>query len=517
MMRMVAAQVTAVVFMASLLVANAGVTNEDGLYCTNGVCYDPSFSESPRAVEAVSTSESDRTDDALLLRDATAAFQRALAAIHDADDADRTYLALRMGGDPQACRAQGNYGKMMRIASAVAWAASKGRAVVFSDADNWVNVDPRRCAEGGLTCYVRAPDAGASGCGAALTALMACDGTDEHFPVTVSEARVVQWSACMHQNRARLGGPKHPKGDSNLPRDPGTNTWFGTPYAKDIRLPEGSRFATAMDAATALWPDEGKPDPEAAAAVERSGVEVKRWSTMAASQLRGGYDHAAGWLAGNALAFLLLGRAGKDGGIVGGIRESVKEHVAAAHAAWAREAAADAGEHAPCAAGIHVRRGDKYRRHSEDVAAFRTHYLPAVKRVLRLDAAGEKKTGVRRVYVATDSTRLARWIESHPLHGLHYDGGGAAEAGPRLRLLVAPGTPRDAWQYGRAVGVRYDVTREALGSLRDVLLLSECARVLGNPYSAFSQASAALAVYRRAAEGKRARVTWVPFPGIDRF
>ena len=62
-----------------------------------------------------------------------------------------------------------------------------------------------------------------------------------------------------------------------------------------------------------------------------------------------------------------------------------------------------------------------------------------------------------------------------------------------------------------------DVTREALGSLRDVLLLSECARVLGNPYSAFSQASAALAVYRRAAEGKRARVTWVPFPGIDRF
>ena len=38
---------------------------------------------------------------------------------------------------------------MMRFAAAVAWAVSKGRAVVFSDADNWVNVDPRRCAEGG--------------------------------------------------------------------------------------------------------------------------------------------------------------------------------------------------------------------------------------------------------------------------------------------------------------------------------------------------------------------------------
>ena len=42
-------------------------------------------------------------------------------------------------------------------------------------------------------------------------------------------------------------------------------------------------------------------------------------------------------------------------------------------------------------------------------------------------------------------------------------------------------------------------------------------RAKAEPARADAEASAALAVYRGATEGKRARVTWVPFPGIDRF
>ena len=512
-------------------VSNAGVSLEDGRYCANGVCYNAAFSGSPAAFEPPSppptpmpaTADDDEDADARLLRDTTAAFQAALARVHDPADAQRRYLVLRMGGAPQACRAQGTWGKMMRIASAAAWAAAQPRAVVLSDADNWVNADPAACAAGGLSCYVRAPDAGASGCGAGLAALAACAGSRarERLPVTATgrdadadaDTPTVHWSACMHENQKRLGGPT----DSTLRGDRGTNTWFGTRYTGGIGLPGDGPYATALDASRALWPDRGADAAAAAAAVKRAGAELRHRRSYAAAQLYGGYDHAAGWLAGNVLGFLLLGRRrGADAGdadVVGGVQPGIRDFVAAAHAGWA----ANGDEGGPCAAGVHVRRGDKYRNRREDVEAFLTYYLPALREALADATPPAAGSGELRVHVATDSANLAAWIGEHPTHPLLTEDDDG-EKGPRLRLLVADAsTPRNAWQGGRGAGRRYNVTREAHGSFRDVLLLSECARVLGNPYSAFSQACAALAVYRRAREGKRARVTWVPFPGIDRF
>ena len=318
-------------------------------------------------------------------------------------------MVAYLGGDAdlQACKLQGLWGKVLRLAGAHAAAFSEGRSLVLAAPDSWVG----GCEDGsGWACYFETP-VSRKACSLSALGLV---GTLTESPdrvwsdsgwapwssdtpsASASSAKPLLWSACGNQMKKYGGGAPHDHHSNDF--------WPMAPRSPLSRV--------HADIPVTAW----------------QAAFLRDLTTRPTGRTRVYVDRIAaglGWQSPWSTGFALEGHE------------------------YSRTI------------GLQIRRGDKYQAGKRagqdqlsDVEAFEQVYLPAVQRLWAQKLGGVAEVAEATVFLATDSRLIAQHVmedNGGVVGGLRFAVAGYAsveDGAGKLPSKQSPQVPRDVWMRG---------------------------------------------------------------------